>query len=169
MQPGCKRPGKRFQSWLADNAWTTSANTASCWKMATPGSAASRPGRDEAYAAASPEAASLTGYWFWSDLACGVSAQSDGQAVGLIGMAGLAYGVRTPFIGILKCIGQSGTAGRTHTDPHAGRRLAALIQQSPDPLRRGFCHRHVLHVRQPLPYSRSHSCRSFPCSRGSPP
>jgi len=31
-----------------------------------------------------PEAISLTGDWFWSDLACSVSAQSSGQALGLI-------------------------------------------------------------------------------------
>jgi hypothetical protein len=35
-------------------------------------------------ASASPEAISLTGEWFWSDYACGVSAQGSGEAVGLI-------------------------------------------------------------------------------------
>src|SRR5258705_8668311 len=57
----------------------------------------------------------------------------DGDAVRLDYLVELAL-----LVGIFERIGQPRAATRTHPDADAERRLTALGEQRPDPLRRGF-------------------------------
>src|SRR6267154_1532800 len=66
----------------------------------------------------------------------------DGDAVGLDDLIELAL-----LVGIFERVGQPRAAARAHPDADAERRLAALDEQCPDPLRRGFSYRQCLHAR----------------------
>jgi hypothetical protein len=65
----------------------------------------------------------------------------DGDAVRLDDLVELAL-----LVGIFERVGQPRAAARAHPDADAERRLAALGEQRPDPLRGGFCDGQCLHA-----------------------